>query len=440
VHSQGEQETGAARAEKAGRGVAGRLEAREGPPLPAILALQRMAGNRATAAAVQRWYEPAAGAVVPPGSTTPAKAGIRWAEKNREFPDLYRYVDAAGQGWEAKGLKGQFRMSEWNKNPWWYNLTAKKWSNEPRPPGTQYRLAAPDERVSLQPEELQRRSFAAIADVPMLIAVKYKPITSTATDGRTTVLRMLDRIGRLLATTLPGSSSPHLAVSLRGGRLEVAGNTGRARVTEKERTQASELLKAIVGGGSVRTPNRRQVEDVRKLHALLSGDYAARRVADAGPLNEIKRALQADVIWLNVAPDRDPSAPEASEHGEMTLLRGLYEDWQRTPGDPQAPTQVAVGGVKKACGACHLAITAFNANLGAAVGHQVAYSGSHGNFYQGWMMPDFLIADQATRGAITSGLPDKSWFFNEQWELRKSGAFEDHTGTERPDDSGSEWE
>ncbi|MCZ4612152.1 hypothetical protein O3S80_52105, partial [Streptomyces sp. Lzd4kr] len=134
----------------------------------------------------------------------------------------------------------------------------------------------------------------------------------------------------------------------------------------------------------------RDVRDRTKLRALATGWY--RLYHPGSPeLDLVKRAL-ANPRILNVAGRDGTPAPGAhgSEHGELTLLGHWVAHWESNPGDPNAPQTLPLGGFKMACASCDLAYQAVNQHIGSTLGYRVQASGTHGMFFPGWRMPQWM--------------------------------------------------
>ncbi|WP_369275089.1 hypothetical protein AB5J55_38630 [Streptomyces sp. R11] len=157
----------------------------------------------------------------------------------------------------------------------------------------------------------------------------------------------------------------------------------------------------------------REMRDRTKLRALATGWY--RLYHPGSPeLDLVKRAL-ANPTVLNVSGrDATPALGSyGSEHGELTLLGHWVEHWQNNPGDPNSPQTLDLGGFKMACASCDLAYQAVNEHIGRPLGYRVRASGTHGTFFPGWRMPQWMqqraelwdhIRDNA--GAIGGTLDD----------------------------------
>jgi hypothetical protein len=180
----------------------------------------------------------------------------------------------------------------------------------------------------------------------------------------------------------------------------------------------------------------RVVRDRTKLRALATGWY--RLYHPASPeLNLVRRALAAPRI-LNVDDQDSTTGTYGSEHGELTLLGHWVEHWRNNPGDPDAPQTLHLGGFKMACASCDLAYQAVNEHIGGRLGHRVQASGTHGMFFPGWRMPQWMrerpeLRDHIRDNAETIGA-----------HLDQNGVLQGHrteTGLPQyPESSASEYE
>ncbi|MFJ7071687.1 hypothetical protein [Streptomyces sp. NPDC098781] len=182
----------------------------------------------------------------------------------------------------------------------------------------------------------------------------------------------------------------------------------------------------------------RETQDRTKLRALATGWYRLYH-PDSPELDLVKQAL-ANPRILNVAGgDGTPAAGSyGSEHGELTLLGHWVEHWENNPGDPNAPQTLHVGGFKMACASCDLAYQAVNQHIGSRLGHRVQASGTHGMFFPGWRMPQWMrqrpqlmehIRDNAEnigayldQGGVLQG--DRTENANEQYPAGSSSEYE----------------
>nr|WP_286160546.1 DUF4157 domain-containing protein [Streptomyces yunnanensis] len=248
---------------------------------------------------------------------------------------------------------------------------------------------------------------------------RYRQVRPSGAGERPANLRALDRAARVAhggAYGGKGVASPHVASAVSAeGRLALAGNTGKRKVTKKQQEEADQRLAAVRQGGTAQGAaadsnpgERRRAKDVRKLRALESGDYATRH-GNTEQLTQIAGALRQEPQWSNVAVGG--KRPEA-EHGEMTLLGQQIATWPTT-GRPAgaAPKVVQVGGVKKACAGCQWVYDGVNATIGRERGYRVEASGTHGQPYPGWRMPDWVAAEPALRDAVIARAEAEGWSF-----------------------------
>ncbi|MEU5419343.1 hypothetical protein [Streptomyces sp. NPDC020667] len=59
-----------------------------------------------------------------------------------------------------------------------------------------------------------------------------------------------------------------------------------------------------------------------------------------------------------------------------------------------------MGGAKLACAACQWAYEATNRHIAAQYGYEVVASGSHGQLFNRWIMPDWLEENEAARDEV----------------------------------------
>lgn len=423
-------------------------------PVPALLlALQRQAGNRAVAMAVQRWYEPKPGSPTPRSGCPPVSPkqtdGLRWDDNGKEPRNAYRFVDDSGQGWESPGTKQPFAKSDWNQHvekkdeagekkkrekSWWFDVTEGKWRDKIVP--ETYRAALAAERPSTL-EGLGRRGYDSADQVPVYVKMRYrpKPDSHKSTKTRTAELRTLDRAARVLAGALvPEVSSPHLATLPIGGSLQIAGNTGTRHVRSEEAAHAEELLAAARDPGKPLPTGRRSRKDALKLRALATGDYQAHHKKESASLGGLAATLQLPARWRNVGVSGGPA-----EHGELTLLGSLLEDMRAHRRDPGAPVIVYLGGVKLACQACWWALGAFNEHLARPLGYRVKASGTHLGLFPGWRMPDYLWNIPEAKAGLARNLPG-GWSFDKNGVLSEDKPGPEQKNYQDPEESGSDWE
>ncbi|WP_406178170.1 hypothetical protein [Streptomyces sp. NBC_00996] len=84
----------------------------------------------------------------------------------------------------------------------------------------------------------------------------------------------------------------------------------------------------------------------------------------------------------------------------MTVLGEHIEHWKDNARDPENPETVLMGGVKLACACCQWAFEAVNETIGARQGYRVQASGTHGQFFPGWQVPDWLKEDPEAYAAF----------------------------------------
>lgn len=278
----------------------------------------------------------------------------------------------------------------------------------------------------------------------------YRQTKATGENDRDVTLRMLDRMSRVALETVEKTNSmfkdkknknprrgakkitPHLAVSLLpDGSLAIAGNTGDKRVTDNDKDVVETALKkdAVAAfGQEFGTP-----KDQKKLKAQASGDYAETH-GDAAGLRAIEAALRKEIKWYAVDA---AEAGKVSQHGEMTVLGEHVAHWLAEPKDAQNPEKVMMGGVKKACRSCQWAFDAVNEHLGRPNGYEVVASGTHEQFFPGWLMPQWMRAHPEVVEAVRRKAAESNVKL-EDWVLQ--GAMTEKTLDHAPDASESEWE
>lgn len=467
-------------------------------PVPALLlTLQRQAGNRATTMAVQRWWEPAKDSPLPTPDLSPmhTKQEAFWRQNKKAPKGVYRFVDKHGHLWEAKGGQGKFVRSDLSastpedapneavlpneakgeeakqperaklpeheeeskevsepeevKKPTghWYDLTesSRGWKRGDPPPT--HRLAAPAERrIFKDPRRFEKawkeRGFSSAEDVPMYVKMRYrltaksggskKTSSSTQKKERAPELRAEDRIARILYSQLGLLSSPHLAVGIVGGEVHVAGNKGDRYVKEEERQAADKALDDVLSGKPI-SADKGLHKDAVKLVALMAGDYQAVHSEHAHELGEVRDALRLRSRWSNVGASGEA---KYSEHGEMTVLGDLLLDMEKNPGDPKRPVTVPLGGVKLACKACVFALGVANRFIAEPLGYVVKASGSHGELFPNWRIPDWLWDHKDARAAMLKMTLPPGWKFDGRVLTGPYKA----PGGQNPEDSDSDWE
>jgi hypothetical protein len=159
----------------------------------------------------------------------------------------------------------------------------------------------------------------------------------------------------------------------------------------------------------------RETRDRTKLRALATGWYRLYH-PESPELDLIRQAL-ANPRILNVSgQDGTPGAgSHGSEHGELTLLGHWVDHWENHPGTPDDPQVLHLGGFKMACASCDLAYQAVNEHIGSRLGHRVQASGTHGMFFPGWRMPQWM----ARRPELLNHIRDNA---------ESIGAYLDHNG------------
>jgi len=396
---------------------------------------------------LHRWYQPTEKSVMPLSTSPPRgkgqPSGIFW-EEIKEDPrgDVHRFIDSAGNGWEAPGPKQPWKQTDWHREKekakqqaqvWWYDSTLSKWTKGKLPDA--YREAMPDERPAAIAQQMATKGYDSADKVPVYVKSKFRPKADSKKTKRDRgpELRALDRTARLLKTDMPETGTPHLATSVVGGSMQVAGNTGSRHVSKGESEEANSNLSNALNPARPLPYKRRAKKDALKLRALQSGDYGAHHKRAAPGLSGVSSALDNPPQWDNVG-----AGGGAAEHGEMTVLAKIHQELQANPNpNPGRKIQKDLGGVKLACGACQLAIEAYNEFLGGPLGYSIKVAGTHHGFFPGWQAPDFILKNAEALEHVKAGLPKGSYLTPEGV---LAGVNDVESDYQDPEESESEWE
>lgn len=212
--------------------------------------------------------------------------------------------------------------------------------------------------------------------------------------------RMLNRMSRVMMGAKydePGSmslgavGSPHLALTLIDGQVHIAGNTG---MKAGKRTAAMDRLneQAMRASGG---------HDEKKLVSLLDGDYLDEHPDHAADLDAIGNAVRdpQQLQWANTA-NKAPGGGKI--HGEMALLDKVKTAMEAEPHPvPEGLKDWPIGGRKRDCVACHWAHAIFNKFIAEPNGYRIVTAGSHGGFFPGWEMPQWMKDHPAAKAEMT---------------------------------------
>ncbi|MFJ3137706.1 DUF4157 domain-containing protein [Streptomyces sp. NPDC086843] len=312
--------------------------------------------------------------------------------------------------------------------------------------------------VDTGPPRVQRAPATATAEDA---GPEFRRTTGTAEQDRDVTLRMLDRLSRVARDTIVDTNgefkkknvvarsakkiTPHLAVSLLpDGHLAIAGNTGDKKVTDNDKKVVEdELARYVERSDEVtqakaaernRNTGDRANKDRTKLRALVEGSYIGGHGGNEGLL-AVSRALEEGKIrWYAVGGE---SAKQTSQHGEMTVLGEHVAEWVRNPRTGESPKTVMMGGVKLACAGCEWAFEAVNAHIGRPNGYQIEAAGAHGQFFPGWVMPEWMRQYPDVVEAVRARAEAEGKTL-ENYVLK--GTMSDRTVGHDPDESASEWE
>ncbi len=121
----------------------------------------------------------------------------------------------------------------------------------------------------------------------------------------------------------------------------------------------------------------------------------------------------------------------------MTVLGEHVAEWVRNPRTGESPKTVMMGGVKLACAGCEWAFEAVNAHIGRPNGYQIEAAGAHGQFFPGWVMPEWMRQYPDVVEAVRARAEAEGKTL-ENYVLK--GTMSDRTVGHDPDESASEWE
>lgn len=311
-------------------------------------------------------------------------------------------------------------------------------------PGSRSGTGATESHVQQAPQ-VQRAGGDEDKEVEQSGNPRYRQVKPSGPGTRPADLRMKDRIAREAHAPNAGKT-PHVAVTdVPGQGLRYASNSGAKKLSEAKQRSGLDSVGAAMDHAAELSAVPRRRKDQLKLRAALSGDYEKAH-GDDSRLAATTRELRSSAgTW-----SRNPEHPkkDASVHGEMTLLGEQIANWRENPW-PQGEgriQEVAMGGVKKACGACQMAFEAANATIGATYGYRVVASGSHGEMFR-WRAPDWLTG--AALQLVAEAAEPRGYRFRERIleQTKEAAEAESASGQPRmtsdqhlPSDSESEWE
>ena len=229
-----------------------------------------------------------------------------------------------------------------------------------------------------------------------------------------------------------------------GAGMLLAGNSGKKRLSAADQDAGTNHLLGVGALGKPqplksgrRSPDQRW--DQTSIRALLTGDYRRAHPDHAEELERIAAAVEQGPRWEH-EPEDDW---HASVHGEMTLAGKQIEHWHQNPwplGEGKIK-EVAMGGVKKACGACQWTFDAVNKHIGRRLGYKLVASGSHGRLYAGWKLPVWLDGEAREEvKAKADGVGWWSWRDDDALDRTDTNAQEPGGNPQEPVGSDSEWE
>ncbi|WP_053717658.1 eCIS core domain-containing protein [Saccharothrix sp. NRRL B-16348] len=278
--------------------------------------------------------------------------------------------------------------------------------------------------------------YASPDDVPVYVVRRFRQTVASGADDRDAGLRAGDRVARLTHRAAAEGGSPHVASTvLPDGSLGLAGNTGRAHVTSNDAVEMDEALREPI---SAEDDNRRQTKDAVKFGATVSGDYGSAHPESAslpGWTAAIRDARANGARYFEL--DQGGSG---SQHAELTLLGQHVENWQ-SGNARNVPAEIQLGGVKMSCAACQWAFEATNRHI-VPIGYTVVASGSHGQPFNGWIMPKWLEANPAAKKEVEERAKPAGGYFEENADGYRVLYFDEEVdnAVHGPPHSDSEWE
>ncbi|MFF2729774.1 DUF4157 domain-containing protein [Streptomyces sp. NPDC058008] len=274
---------------------------------------------------------------------------------------------------------------------------------------------------------------------------RYRQVKPSKEGTRPANLRTQDRLARE-AHAPNARKTPHVAVThVPGEGMRYSSNSGQKKLSEAKQQAGLASVDAAMDSAAPLSDDARRRKDQLKLRATHTGDYEAVHNRDPD-LAATATALRSSAGTWNGGPAHDKK--DASVHGEMTLLGEQISSWRASPWPLGAGKvkDVAMGGVKKACGACQMAFEAANATFGAEYGYRVVASGSHGEMFR-WRAPDWLTGpafDQVGNAAAARNYEFRGRILEQTREAAEESRNSEpprlSSAQHLPSDSESEWE
>lgn len=229
--------------------------------------------------------------------------------------------------------------------------------------------------------------------------------------------RMLDRFSRVALTQLPEKKrTPHLATTILDGKIHIAGNSGKRRVSSEHTDEVEEQMRnpAKLKSENEHKNEHRMEKDLSKLSALSAGKYDSQD--ENGKLTEIKGGIETKSIeWHQL-----DKGGKGSKHGEMALHKPILKHARNNQQDKNKKISIPIAGVKKDCILCHWTHDILNEYVYADLGHQVTTSGTHGDPFPGWIAPQELLDHEEARKAFEKKLKTLNTG-GEKWSMDKDG-------------------
>lgn len=300
-------------------------------------------------------------------------------------------------------------------------------------------------RMAAAPQVQRARHVQRAGDDEEHDRPRYRQVKPSKEGTRPADLRTQDRLARE-AHAPNARRTPHVAVThVPGQGLRYASNSGQKKLSEEKQQAGLDSVEAAMDHDAPLSDDPRRRKDQLKVRATHSGDYEKAHGNDPD-LAATAHALRSSVGTWNGGPAH--AKKDASVHGEMTLLGEQIAYWEKNPwplGEGRIK-DVAMGGVKKACGACQMAFDAANVTRGAEFGYRVVPSGSHGEMFR-WRAPDWLTGpafQQVATAAAARGYEFRGRILEQTDEATARGQGSDQprlsSAQHLPSDSESDWE
>ena len=282
-----------------------------------------------------------------------------------------------------------------------------------------------------------------------------EPGTSTQS-RRTPSARMLDRMARRMMRNVGGDfmtqrevGTPHIALTLIGDKVFVAGNTNWTKDKREEAlARLTRKLTIQIPENDSDPLKKRAAKDERKFSALKAQAYWAEAYSANLPRIDEEETRRLAIIREAIQDGRISFVDTGKTrkwaiHGEMQLLNDAMAEMIEHPNPTPARKSWSIGGRKRDCLACHWAFALFNQYIANPHGYDVHSGGTHGRLFGGWKMPDWMTSQQDIRTAMETQVTDYAagWRFLENGVLRGGdgqGGAPLPRGADNPEESDSD--